>query len=87
MTFDTDTTGGTVDLGLYNGDTALINLLVEGENTSGNSVSMPDDALSSSKIEQWVKGLDTDKLISSLEDAGLPNELIKEIKNALKNIQ
>ena len=76
LVVDADDTQGYMELNLVSGEKMLVGLVIESQVAESAPITMPDNYYSIDYADYWLMGLDFDKLISALEEANVPEEII-----------
>lgn len=76
-----------VAINIFDGNTLLFGIALSYKLTSGGNIQVPNkyvDAENSNEMSQWMEGMKTDGILNSLKSAGVPNELMEMLEEALK---
>lgn len=70
--FATTKNGGSVEINILSGEDLLVGLSFTAAEKKASAISEPTDTCDVEDIEDWLEGLDVEKLVKALDDAGLP---------------
>ena len=76
LVVSTDVKSGSVAYNIVSGNEVLLGISAEGRNTGKQSVSTPDNYTSIDNADRWAANLDFDKLLTALENAGIPDDIL-----------
>jgi len=85
LSFVNDGDASSVSIGLMSNQASLVTLTFSYEEAAVESIGIPDkgDTYAVEDAEDWASTIDLGKLVDALQQAGLPDELISVLRNAL----
>ncbi len=82
--------GGSVTYTFLVDGAEFVSLDITTKRSSGKKVSVPDgdtiDVTDEDELEEFIEDIDFDKVLRNLKKAGLPEELVDELEEAISNI-
>ncbi len=90
LSYDAKDTEASYEVKILVGSKALVGLALSGKASDGGNIAIPSDALNAADetvISQWLEGADLSKLITSLENAKVPTELVDVVRSYANMLQ
>ena len=91
LTYTTEDSGKTsYELSVMMGSSPLISLAISSEVTTGGEISVPSNALDATDTEmlaQWLEGMNIDGVLTALENANVPAELVEVVRSYVAMLQ
>lgn len=75
-----------VELNLLGNDMLIVGIILEGKETSSDSLREPSNAIDMNDYEalqEWIADMDFDTIINNLRNAGVPSDLVDLLEDAL----
>lgn len=79
VNIDTGKNSGTTEINILAGGEVLVGVTVFYEQINAENISEPQNALSTEQAEAWLSGMDINKLMEKLQEAGVPVEVFMEL--------
>lgn len=70
--FDVNETSSTIDFNILTGEDLLVGVTLSGAGKEATAIDMPSEAYDIEDIEDWAEGIDVEKVLEALDEAGLP---------------
>lgn len=93
MVFDTTAKGGTASIALLDGEDKLLSITSKSSMKNPSKVSVPDSAKvieveegDTEAMMEYVEEMDITTIINNLDEAGVPDEIIDAVENAIETM-
>ncbi len=82
LTFETNDNSSTIAVDVMSKDDSLLKLTINGSTKEDATVTLPDEnaVMSSDEVMDWVDSFDLNKIVSALEAAKVPSEIVDVAK-------
>lgn len=92
LNFDTSSQKAKTEISLFEDDQELIEISIDAKTQSPNKINVPDsgdavDLTDEDELADYVDSMDTDSVIENLRKAGVSDDIIDEIENAIDELR
>jgi len=82
--FTSQQNAGSIDINLLSGGDLFVGITISATQTNAEKIEVPtgNNVIDEYYADEWLEGLDVEKLLDNLENAGVPSELVDFLRDA-----